>query len=106
MQRIALKLLLAIALVLQGAGAFGTAFYHAACCGHGEQTAQAHCRHCHGAPCKPDCARLCIGCTASALIAVPTYAAIASTVSVAAPVWVRASAYARDALPPTRPPIV
>lgn len=101
-----LKLLLAFALVFQGLGAFGVILKHAACCGDGGQVAQTHCQHGHGAPCKPGCAHHCVGCTATAFVAVRALTVNAPAVSVDAPPFAPASARMRDDLPPTRPPIV
>jgi hypothetical protein len=106
MKRIALQLLLSVALIFQGAYAFGFAPAQSACCCHDGQAAHAQCGHDGGTPCQPDCAQQCQGCAASAFIAVPAFTAVASDMSVGVSLRTRASAYLRNDLPPTRPPIV
>ncbi|HSN40785.1 MAG TPA: hypothetical protein VLT92_11380 [Burkholderiales bacterium] len=106
MKRIALKLLLSLALILQGVSAFGLAPVQHVCCCHSECAAHAHCRHGHGTPCKSSCAQHCIGCATTAFISVPAVTAIAPSIFVAAAPRESARAHTRDALPPTRPPIV
>lgn len=102
MKRIALQLLLSVALIFQGLSAFGAISAHAACCDCDGQIAQTHCQHGHG---MPNCAQHCIGCTATAFIAMPAFAVFATAVSADLTPRTRAVAHTRDDLPPTRPPI-
>jgi len=105
MKRIALQLLLSVALIFQGLSAFGAIFTHAPCCDCDGQIAQTHCQHGHGMPCKSNCAQHCIGCTAAAFVAMPAFAVFATAVSADPAPRARAVAHTRDNLPPTRPPI-
>jgi len=106
MKRIALQLLLSLALIFQGLSAFAAISTHAACCDDGGQVAHAHCWHGHGTPCKSNCAQHCVGCTATAFVATPAFAVIAPFVSADLLPRARAATPTRDDLPPTRPPIV
>lgn len=105
MKRIALQLLLSVAMIFQGLSAFAAISAHACCCSDGGQV-ENHCQQDgHGAPCQPNCSHHCIGCTTTAFVAMPAFAAIVPVVTVAVP-GARAVAHARYDLPPTRPPIV
>ncbi|HMM58206.1 MAG TPA: hypothetical protein PKD77_11555 [Rudaea sp.] len=104
MKRIALQLLLSLAMILQGVSAFGASIAQPACCCDGH-AAHAHCQYGHGMPCKSNCALHCIGCTTAAFVAMPTFAVIAPAVSADLPSRMRAATHTRDDLPPIRPPI-
>jgi hypothetical protein len=105
MKRIALQFLLSVALIFQGLSAFGAITMHSACCHDGTPATQTHCQHGHGMPCKPGCAHHCIGCTATAFVAMPAIAVIAPAVSADLSPRASAATHTRDDLPPTRPPI-
>ncbi|MBS0485748.1 MAG: hypothetical protein JSS13_00260 [Proteobacteria bacterium] len=105
MKRVALQLLLSVALIFQGLSAFAAISAHAVCCDCDGQIAQAHCQHGHGVPCTSNCAQHCIGCTAAAFVAVPAFDVFAPVASADLTLRARAAARTRDDLPPTRPPI-